>query len=98
MPNSEVKFVTNKKDLLLIEAIAVRAVKDLQLDKLSTGMDVSACHANGNPLRLKELLEADAFNFTHDICGIYNFINRDTGKLEHGFRPRYSEPTKREAV
>ncbi|MCF7634874.1 MAG: hypothetical protein LLF82_000340 [Dehalococcoides mccartyi] len=97
MPNSEIQFVTDKNDLLLIEAIAVRAVKDLQLDRVHTSMDLSACHANGNPLRLKELLEADDYNFAHDIFGIYNCINRYTGKLERGFRPRYSEPTKREA-
>ncbi|OBW62030.1 hypothetical protein [Dehalococcoides mccartyi] len=97
MPSSEIQFVTNKKDLLLIEAIADRAVKELQLDKVNTGMDLSACHANGNPLRLKELLETDSYNFAHDIFGIYKFINRDTGKLENCFRPRYSELTKREA-
>jgi hypothetical protein len=54
-------------------------------------MDVTACHANGNPLRLRELLvEADDQNFAHDVWGIAQHLDRDTGGLRDCFKPRYS--------
>lgn len=53
-------------------------------------MDLIACHLNGNPLKLKELLAADDFNFVHDLAGISRHINRETGALEDCFSPRYS--------
>lgn len=59
---------------------------------MSIHMDIIATHANGCPLRLLGLLEADAFNFTHDVCGIRRHLNRNTGKLENCFVPRYAMP------
>lgn len=54
-----------------------------------TMMDISATNANGCPLRLQELLDADDFNFYHDVFGIYRHIDRTTGTLEGGFLPRF---------
>lgn len=59
---------------------------------LDTTMDLTATHANNHPLRLQELLEADDFNFSHDVGGIYHHMNRETGKLEGCFFPRFSVP------
>ena len=56
--------------------------------KLDVMMDVTAVHANGNPLRLRELLAADDGDFAHDVFGIRRFLNRDTGELDC-FRPRF---------
>lgn len=53
-------------------------------------MDVTAVHANGCPLELKELYSAPRFDFTHDIGGIRRHINRETGQLENCFVPRYA--------
>jgi hypothetical protein len=53
-------------------------------------MDIEAAHCNGNPLKLKELLEADDSNFMHDVLGIRRHINRKTGELEDCFVPRYA--------
>jgi len=53
-------------------------------------MNITACHANGNPLRLSDLLEADDFNFAHDVFGIDRHLSHETGKLENFFRPRFS--------
>jgi hypothetical protein len=61
-------------------------------DKTSMVMDVTATHANGNPLRLADLLAADDFNFAHDMSGIANCLDRDTGHLTRNFRPRFSVP------
>ncbi len=58
-------------------------------DRLNAEMDLLACHANGSPLRLADLLAADDFNFTHDMSGIYRHMDRDTGKLTDCFVPRF---------
>lgn len=57
---------------------------------LDVVMDLRACHANGNPLKLQELLDAKDSDFMHDLCGIQRHINRSTGQLEDYFSPRYS--------
>lgn len=45
-------------------------------DKQSLIMDLESANLKFN-LRLKDLLEADDFNFMHDIYGIVNNIVRD---------------------
>ena len=37
-----------------------------------------------------ELLDADDFNFKHDLSGIQNCIDRKTGQLTRNFRPRFA--------
>lgn len=59
---------------------------------MSLEMDIVACHRNGCPLDLDGLLAADDFNLAHDVVGISNHINRETGKLERHFLPRYALP------
>lgn len=61
-----------------------------QWTRMDMAMDLSAVHANGNPLRLEALLVADDFNFAHDILGIRHNLNRETGKLGNFFSPRLS--------
>ena len=89
------KFTKCKKDLKLIHKIIARAMNmDIfsGVDRLDMEMDISACHANGNPLDLQRLLDADDFNFLHDVGGIRGHLNRKTGKLTDCFRPRCSKP------
>lgn len=84
-------------DRKLVRAIAIRAAK---LDKDFNGraaqgvmhheMNVTAIHCNGNRLRLIDLLEADDLNFVHDVFGIDRHIDRDTGRLDSLFVPRFS--------
>ena len=86
-------FATTDKEFLLIAEIAKRAVRlgmkgGFDVDCTEISMDVTACHANGNPLRLAELLKADDGNFGHDVFGIQRFIDRNTGKMTDCFRPR----------
>ena len=54
-------------------------------------MDFTAVHANGNPLRLADLLAADDFNFAHDAFGIARHLNRTNGQLENCFLPRFTQ-------
>ena len=88
-------FSVDGKDYDTIHAIAKRAAK--LADKagfvyplLDADMDITATHANGNPLRLKDLLAADDNNFSHDVFGIRRHLDRNTGKLGGFFLPRYS--------
>lgn len=57
-------------------------------------MDIRACHANGTPLRLEELLRADDGNFGHDVFGIRRYIDRTTGQLTDCFLPRFTDTGK----
>ncbi len=87
-------FCANKDESKLISKIAARAVQmakeqGADYDHMPAMMDVEACHCNGMPLKLQELLDADNFNFSHDVFGIANHINRETGKIERFFVPRF---------
>jgi hypothetical protein len=94
---TEISFATSKFEHDMISEIATRAYPKLRaaghdVKKIDIEMDVTAVHLNGNPLRLAELVNADDFNFFHDIGGIRRHLNRETGQLENHFRPRYSAP------
>lgn len=97
---SEVSFEVSKSDRKLIDKIVARAMRiaedfpGLDVDEQSMNMDITACHANGCPLRLKYLLDARKGDFGHDVFGIRRFINRDTGKLSPKFCPRCAVPEK----
>jgi hypothetical protein len=79
----------------LIHKIAERAVSDSVagrgLNLLDVEMDITACHLNGNPIRLNDLLHANNFNFWHDINGIRHTLDRETGQLQDYFSPRFSK-------
>lgn len=79
-----IKWATNKEDMKLAEGLG------FQYDQMAAIMDIDACHNNGNPLKLQKLLDADDFNFAHDVFGIRQHIDRHTGQLLDCFVPRYS--------
>jgi hypothetical protein len=83
----------SKEDYTILIAVAERALfelTDYPDDKRTLVMDLTACHANGCPLYFKGLFAAPLLDFSHDICGIRDNINRDTGRLEGFFTPRYA--------
>ena len=84
------------EEIALIVKIAKRVESELENypdDRRTIIMDLTACHANGCPLQLSELLVANRGDFAHDIYGIRKAINRTTGKLtEDCFTPRYAQP------
>jgi hypothetical protein len=59
-------------------------------EKRTTSMDITACHCNGCPLDLAGLLATDPGNFAHDVRGIIQHIDRNTGELMDFFTPRYA--------
>ena len=90
------KWNASKKEMELIDKITKRAASLYGLadarSMMNINMDITATHLNGCPLKLKELLEADDFNFGHDIVGISNHINRETGEIGDCFLPRFAQP------
>ena len=64
---------------------------DIAVDPESLYLDLAATHGQ-IPLRLADLANADDFNFVHDIFGIMNHMDRNTGQLTDYFVPRYAKP------
>ena len=88
-----VSFAASKDEYGTITAIVMRAVAEGIVPKGHTFdaiMDVTACHANGCPLRLDELLQGALADFAHDVLGIRRYIDRSTGQLTECFLPRYT--------
>lgn len=88
-----VSFNVTSTDTGLIVAIARRAVRIGIVDRinvLGVQLHLAACHANGNPLRLDDLLQGEDIHFVHDITGILEHLDTDTGQLRDGWTPRYS--------
>lgn len=86
-------WATTKADSKLISRIARRAAADFaacELTKEDIEMAITACHANGCPLRLADLLASDELNFGHDVLGIHRNIDRETGALKDNFWPRFA--------
>lgn len=57
-------------------------------DLVDIEMSLTACHLNGCPLDLDKLLLADNAVLAHDVAGICNKIDRETGRLIDFFLPR----------
>ena len=90
------EWKATKEEYKLIKAIVDRAwgeVKAGYKDRLSLFMDLEAVHSNGCPLDFEKLLAFEDGDFYHDIWGIRNNINRNTGKLGCHFLPRCAKPT-----
>lgn len=96
MMMKEVKFTDDPEARRLITKIARRGRSiaalhsSYTITQMDAEMDISACHANGCPLRLSELLDADDFNFAHDFFGIRRHMDRTTGNLTDCFVPRFA--------
>lgn len=91
-----INWKTTKEENKMINKIVDRfftfeELKNSNIPRTVVMMDLTACHLNGCPLKLEELLNADDFNFIHDVFGIGDNIDRDTGKLKNHFLPRFSK-------
>ena len=79
----------NKKDNALVGKIIARADKEEVVSDMTTlTMDLIAVHQNDCLLDFEKLLQADGFNFLHDIYGIGRHIDRQSGMLDNHFLPR----------
>ena len=98
-----ISWKITKQDSTTIEAIVERVEKLCKkygagFDPLQVNMDLTATHANGCRLRLKDLLNAPDFDFSHDVFGIARHLDRETGTLKECFLPRYAEREGRETT
>jgi hypothetical protein len=92
-----IDFHANPMDQARIHDIVHRAERlyaehGHTVDRISLSMDLTATHLNGCPLDLDKLLAAPDFDFVHDIEGITDHLDRDTGKLTRCFLPRCARP------
>lgn len=78
-------------DMFIIAKIVERAdnMGLMYFDRLSLIMDLQYANEKFN-LRLDEFLEADDFNFSHDINGIQHHIDRNTKTFKDYFVPRFA--------
>ena len=88
------KLNVSGDDIRLIGIIARRALAIFPMihngDLMSIQMDLEAVHGTSG-LRLGDMITADNFNLGHDIIGIWHHLDRETGKLEDCFSPRFSK-------
>jgi hypothetical protein len=94
------KFESTRKENDLMIKIADR-LANLSLEFKEKGaaykttdllMDLDATNSNGCPLDFQKLLDAEDFDFIHDIFGICNNIDRRTGELTNCFLPQCAKP------
>lgn len=92
LKEGEGRMIDQEKVDLIIEIVnrAWESMKNHYTDKLDMMLDMEFANRDC-PLKLQELLDADEFNFWHDILGIYKNLNRQTKKLENCFVPRYAK-------
>jgi hypothetical protein len=89
-------FAVTKQEAEIIRDIHRRAMETADrlghpLHAFTLALDLAACHAT-TPLRLLDLRDADEVNFVHDIYGISAHMDRDKGRLDGLFTPRYAKP------
>lgn len=72
-------------------AVAMARAHGFEYNRIDASMDINAVHCNGTPLRLRALLESSDSDFAHDVFGIRQHINRNTGTLDGVFVPRYQK-------
>jgi hypothetical protein len=86
-----INYDTTQEETQTIEAIARRFIKLHPVDQITVEMCLMATHMNGCPLRLDHLLAARDFDFLHDLYGIHRHLNRETGKLDSFFIPKFAK-------
>jgi hypothetical protein len=90
----QIHMAASRGEVMLMKGIVERferLVAPREVDRLSTMMDLEACHCNGCPLDLQALLDAESdADLVHDVAGITRHLDRDSGTLVNYFRPRYS--------
>lgn len=84
---------TSNADVYLIRGVVDRVMARCpDLNRMDAEMDIAAANLTC-PMDLYKLIEADDFNFWHDVSGIGQHLNRETGELENCFHPRCAKPS-----
>lgn len=92
---SQPQLTASRFEMKLIREIAERILRyyrrmepeeDVALTKYI--LDIEMTHCNGTPLDLEKLRDFRYADFWHDIGGIQQHLDRETGKLKAPFHPR----------
>lgn len=93
--------LASQEDWALIDRIVARArLVNNQRQELAAQdelrercrMDILYTHLNGCPLDLQAFaFTSNTADFAHDFAGICKNINRSTGRLMNGFRPKFAK-------
>jgi len=75
---------------IMLRAASLMNFEILDASRLDIVMDLTVCHCLACPLNLDGLLKANGGDLIHDVSGIVRHLNRDTGKLEDCFVPRFA--------
>lgn len=91
----EVQFSRNTREAMMAAERYERLVPASQrrgYTRISLIMDLTAADGvNGNArLDWGRLLNADDFNFLHDLGGIARHLDRETGAITNHFLPRFT--------
>lgn len=68
---------------------AKRELNDVRVGGVETLCYIAEVHLD-QPLRLHDLLDADNFNFAHDVLGILRHWDHEQRVMRDCFRPRYT--------
>ena len=80
-------------EVSLISRITQRAVSlHPKYRRIDLTVDLELCISIGCHLYLAKLLAAQDHDFSHDVFGIHQNIDRETGQLRNCFSPRFSKP------
>jgi len=88
-------YKLNKEQYYSLKKITKRA-NDMKIkigNDFTLEMDITLAVQYFN-LDLEKLLEANTFNFAHDIIGIQNNIDREKKEFNNYFVPRFSREVK----
>lgn len=98
MKEQKLSFDCSLNDKILIGKIVQRATEMASqagvkegIDFMTLAMDITACHCNGTPIKLLQLLMSSPEDFSHDVTGIGRFIDRNTARLMNDFQLRFAE-------
>lgn len=91
-----VKFMVSDADITLIGLVVTRFLDFLKARGVAVTenharnlhMDLGATHSNGCPMDFAALMAMDLTPFVEDCMGIGKNLDRTTGKLLNGYRPR----------
>lgn len=93
---ANVRFDVKPRDLAYIGLIVARFLRFLSDRGIAVTenhaknlqIDLGVCHRNGCELDLNALLQMDLTPFVEDCVNIGKNLDRNTGKLMNGYRPR----------
>lgn len=89
-------YVTDPEEMVLCIQIAERATamaaeRDVDYPLHAAFTDIQLAHCNGCAVDLKALHAARNGDFAHDVFGIRQHIDRQTGLIKGPFLPRYAK-------